>query len=144
MAEAKQGDTVNVHYTGKFDDGEVFDSSADREPLQFTIGTGKMIPGFEKAVLGMNPGESKTAKLVADEAYGEYNQNLLFSIEKSNFNFKGGLEPAVGQYWQVEKDNGQLMNVRVAEVSDQTVTLDANHPLAGKDLTFDIELVEIL
>ena len=144
MAEAKKGDTVNVHYTGKFDDGEVFDSSVDREPLQFTIGTGKMIPGFEKAVLGMNPGESKTAKLTSDEAYGEYNENLLFSIEKSNFNFKGDLEPAVGQYWQVEKDNGQIMNVRVAEVSDQTVTLDAYHPLAGKALTFDIKLVEIL
>lgn len=144
MAQAKHGDTVNVHYTGKFDDGEVFDSSVEREPLQFTIGNGNMIPGFEKAVIDMNPGESKTTKLSADEAYGSYNQNLLFSIEKSSFNFQGDMEPKVGQHWQVEKDNGQIMNVRVADISDQAVTLDANHPLAGKDLTFDIELVEIL
>ena len=144
MAQAKNGDTVNVHYTGKFDDGEVFDSSVDREPLQFTLGNGNMIPGFEKAVLGMNPGESKTTKLPANEAYGEYNKEMVFSIEKSSFNFRGDLEPAVGQYWQIEKDNGQVMNVRVADVSDASVTLDANHPLAGKDLTFDIELVEIL
>ena len=97
MAQAKNGDTVNVHYTGKFDDGEVFDSSVDREPLQFTIGNGNMIPGFEKAVLGMNPGESKTTKLPANEAYGEYNKDMVFSIEKSSFNFRGDMEPAVGQ-----------------------------------------------
>lgn len=142
MAPAKRGNTVTVHYTGKFDDGEVFDTSRDRSPLQFTIGEGSVLPGFERAVVGMNPGENKTIILSADEAYGTRDENLLFTIEKSFF--PKGQEPKVGQFWQVEKDNGQVVNVIVAAISDKAVTLDANHPLAGKALTFDIELVTIV
>lgn len=144
MAQAKQGNTVKVHYTGRFDDGNVFDSSTDREPLQFVIGSGNMIPGFEKAIIGMNTGETKTTKISADDAYGPHHQDRVFAVDKSAFTPGGDIQPEVGQYWQIEKDNGQVMNVVITDISDQKVTLDANHPLAGKDLTFDIELVEVL
>ncbi len=143
MAQAKPGNTVKVHYTGKFDDGEVFDSSVDRDPLEFVIGSGKMIPGFEKAVIGMNVGETRTTTVFADNAYGQYQQDRVFSVEESNFNSGGEIQLKVGQYWQLEKDNGQVINVRIVEISNQKITLDANHPLAGKDLTFDIKLVEV-
>jgi FKBP-type peptidyl-prolyl cis-trans isomerase 2 len=142
MVQAKKGDTVKVHYTGKLDDGTVFDSSVERDPLQFTIGEGQVIPGFEKAVIGMDPGESKTAKLPADEAYGQHREELVAEVEHDKF--PGHVKPQVGQQLQIRHPQGQTHVVRVIDVSESKVTLDANHPLAGQDLTFDIQLKEIL
>ena len=142
MTQAKSGDTVNVHYTGKFDDGEVFDTSKGRDPLKFTVGEGMVIPGFEKAVIGMSAGESKTFRIPKEEAYGPAREELKFSVEKTKF--PENFEPQVGQCLEVHREDGQIMNVVVAEISEQTVMLDANHPMAGKDLNFDIELVEIV
>ncbi|QIZ71154.1 FKBP-type peptidyl-prolyl cis-trans isomerase [Oxynema aestuarii] len=140
MAAAKTGDTVKVHYTGKLEDGTVFDSSVEREPLQFTLGEGQVIPGFEKAALGMNPGDSKTETIPPEEAYGEHREEMVVQVERQQIpdNFA-----KVGQRLQIQQPTGQKIPVVVTEVADATVTLDANHPLAGKSLTFDIEMVEI-
>lgn len=142
MAQVEDGNTVKVHYTGKFEDGTVFDTSADRDPLEFTIGRGQLIPGFEQAVIGMSPGESKTVNIPADEAYGQHNAEMLTEVDRSQF--PADLNPEVGQQLQLNRSDGQTVVVTVASVSESTVTLDANHPLAGKDLIFDIQLVEIL
>lgn len=141
MAQAKQGDTVRVHYTGQFEDGTVFDSSVDREPLEFTIGAGDVIPGFEQAVVGMSPGETKREKIAAENGYGEHHDEMVLDIDRSQL--PPGLNPEVGQELQLTQPNGQPVVVVVTDVSDLTITLDANHPLAGQDLVFDIELVEI-
>ncbi|MBK4729534.1 peptidylprolyl isomerase [Oxynema sp. CENA135] len=140
MAAAKTGDTVKVHYTGKLEDGTVFDSSVEREPLQFTLGEGQVIPGFEKAALGMNPGDSKTETIPPEDAYGEHREEMVVQVERQQIpdNFA-----KVGQRLQIQQPTGQKIPVVVTEVADATVTLDANHPLAGKSLTFDIEMVEI-
>lgn len=140
MAEAKSGDTVRVHYTGRLDSGEVFDSSQGRDPLEFTLGTGQVIPGFEEAVTGMSPGEEKQVKIPADEAYGPRREEMMLVIGRDQL--PEDIEPEAGQQLQMSQA-GQDLVVRVADVSDETVTLDANHPLAGQDLTFDLELVEI-
>jgi len=142
VAEAKQGDTVHVHYTGKLDDGTVFDSSIDREPLEFTLGQGQVIPGFEEAVEGMNPGESKTATIAAAQAYGTHREEMVVSVNRSEL--PPHLDLAVGQQLEIRQPQGDSIVVRVSEVSESTVTLDANHPLAGEDLTFEIQLVEIV
>ena len=142
MAEAKNGDTVKVHYTGKLDDGTVFDTSIDREPMQFTIGEGQLIPDFEQAAVGMNPGESKTIQIPAENAYGPHHQEMIMVVERSQF--PEDLKPEVGQQLQVRQANSQDFVVTVIAVSDSNVTLDGNHPLAGKDLTFDIQLAEIV
>jgi len=141
MPEAKQNDTVRVHYTGKLDDGSVFDSSLEREPIEFTIGEGHVIPGFEQAVVGMNLGETKTVRIQSDDAYGPYREDMVLTVERSQF--PSDIEPAVGQALQVQQSNGEPFVVTVSEVSEASVKLDANHPLAGKDLTFEIQLVEI-
>jgi peptidylprolyl isomerase len=141
MAQVEDGNTVKVHYTGKFEDGTVFDTSGDRDPLEFTIVRGRLIPGFEQAVIGMSPGESKTVNIPAGEAYGQHNAEMLTEVDRSQF--PAHLNPEVGQQLQIDRD-GQRVVVTVASVSESTVTLDANHPLAGKDLIFDIQLVEIL
>lgn len=141
MSEAKQGDRVSVHYTGRLDDGTEFDSSRDRSPLEFTIGEGQVIPGFEEAVVGMDVDESKTISIPATEAYGDYRQEMMFSIERTEL--PPGLEPEVGQRLQKGEPDGSNMVVTVVEISQESVTLDANHPLAGKDLTFDIQLTAI-
>lgn len=141
MPEAKQNDVVRVHYTGKLDDGSVFDSSLEREPIEFTIGEGNVIPGFEQAVVGMNPGETKTVRIVSEEAYGPYRDDMVLTVERSQF--PPDIEPAVGQALQVQQSNGEPFVVTVSEVGEGEVKLDANHPLAGKDLTFNIELVAI-
>jgi FKBP-type peptidyl-prolyl cis-trans isomerase 2 len=141
MGQAKPGDTVKIHYTGKLDDGTVFDSSASREPLEFTLSSGQVIPGFDQAVLGMSPGETKTEKIPMDQAYGPYREEMV--VEVSRQQMPPELEPEVGQQLQVQQPDGQTIPVFVTEVTESTVTLDANHPLAGEDLTFDIELVEI-
>ncbi|MCX6830012.1 MAG: peptidylprolyl isomerase [candidate division Zixibacteria bacterium] len=141
MTQAKHGDTVKVHYTGRFDDGQVFDSSSGREPLQFTIGQGQIIPGFEAAVVGMVPGQTKTEKIPSDQAYGNHDQNMVAEIERKLV--PEGLNPEIGQELEMEHPNGETIPVIVTNVNESHVTIDANHPLAGKDLTFDIELLEI-
>jgi peptidylprolyl isomerase len=141
MVQAKPGDTVKIHYTGKLDDGTVFDSSVNREPLEFTLSGGQVIPGFDEAVLGMSPGESKTQKIPMDQAYGPHREEMVLEISRQQI--PPELEPEVGQQLQVQQENGQTIPVFVTEVTESNVTLDANHPLAGEDLTFDIQLVEI-
>jgi FKBP-type peptidyl-prolyl cis-trans isomerase 2 len=141
MAQAKNGDQVKVHYTGKLNDGTVFDSSEGREPLEFTIGSGRIIPGFENAVIGMKEGDSTTVNISTEDAYGEYNEKLVQVIERTTL--PEDLEPEVGQRLEAVRGDGTRLAVQVMEVNDTNVTLDANHPLAGKELIFDIELVKI-
>lgn len=140
MRKASSGDTVQVHYTGKLDDGSVFDSSRAREPLEFTVGSGQVIAGFDDAVTGMAPGDEKTVRIPAEEAYGARRDDLRFTVGREQF--PDDLDPEVGQQLQMSQD-GQVAVVTVAAVSGEGVTLDANHPLAGRDLTFDLELVGI-
>lgn len=142
MAKAKSGDTVKVHYTGKLTDGSVFDSSVDREPLEFEIGSGMIIAGFENGVVGLEPGESKTVNVAASEAYGDYNQGLVYEIDRNQL--PEGMVPQVGDQLESVQSDGSRVRVVISSVSENSVTIDANHPLAGKDLVFDIELVEIL
>jgi len=142
MAQAKHGDTVKVHYTGKLEDGTVFDTSINRDPLQFTIGEGQIIPGFEQAVVGMNPGESKTTKVPADKAYGSHHKEKVLVVDRNQLPVD--LKPEVGQKLQIRRTDGQIIIVTVTAVSESSVTLDANHPLAGKDLAFDIHLIELV
>lgn len=141
MAQAKHGDTVKVHYTGKLDDGTVFDSSTDRDPLEFTIGAGNIIPGFEKAVVGMAQGESKTEIIPTEQAYGPYMEEMVVTIDRQQM--PPEIEPEVGQQLHIQQPDGQLLPVMVTNISNGNVTLDANHPLAGENLTFDIKLVDI-
>lgn len=141
MAPARDGDTVKVHYTGKLADGTVFDSSKERDPLEFTIGEGRIISGFEQAVVGMSPGDSKTADVSPEEAYGPHRKEMVLVVERKEL--PEDLEPEVGQQLQLRQDDGRAVIVTITQASEANVTLDANHPLAGKDLTFDIELVEI-
>ena len=139
---AKQGDTVRVHYTGRLEDGSVFDTSLGRDPIEFILGAGQVIPGFEEAIVGMNPGESKVVKVLAEQAYGLYRPDLVVEIARSEVPPELDLE--VGLQLVLRQPEGQLIPVTVAELSESTVTLDANHPLAGQDLTFDIQLLEVV
>ena len=141
-AQAKVGDTIRVHYTGTLDNGTVFDSSGGREPLQFTIGRGQMIPGFDKGVVGLNLSESKTITIPADQAYGPYRADLVQVVARDQLPTDSELE--VGQVLQASQPNGQIILVTITNVTDSDVTLDANHRLAGKTLTFEIRLVEIV
>jgi len=141
MMRAKDGDTVRVQYTGRLDDGSVFDSSVERETLQFTIGKGQVLNGVEQAVIGMRPQESKTILVPAAEAYGPHRDEMTTEVQRSQF--PDSVKLKVGQRLQIKQKNGQSIAVSVLGLSDSTVTLDANHPLAGKDLTFDLQLVEI-
>lgn len=143
MAQAKKGDTVKVHYTGKLTTGEVFDSSEENGngPLEFTIGEGDVIPGFDEAVIGMSSGEEKTVTIPVDQAYGPRMEELVAEVEREYL--PQDAEPKLGQQYEVTQDDGQVFNVTVTEMNDTTVTLDANHPLAGRDLVFEIKLVEI-
>ena len=141
MAQAKTGDAVKVHYTGKLGDDVVFQTSVGRKPLQFIIGEEQLIPAFEQALIGMNPGESKNIKIPADEAFGPYRKELVQTIDRSQF--PTDLEPAVGQKLNMSNDGGRAIVVTVIDFSESGVTLDANHPLAGEDLAFDIKLEEI-
>jgi cyclophilin family peptidyl-prolyl cis-trans isomerase/FKBP-type peptidyl-prolyl cis-trans isomerase 2 len=140
--QAEVGDTVRVHYTGRLGNGTEFDSSLEREPLQFTIGLGQMISGFEQAAIGMSPGEWRTVTIPADEAYGPYDEDLVTVVDRNEL--PPGQDPVVGQRFQGQTPDGLISIYTVIDVSESTVTLDGNHPLAGKDLTFDIQLVEIL
>lgn len=139
---AKKGDKVKVHYTGKFDDGKVFDTSEERDPLEFTIGSGQVIPGFENGVIGMEVGEEKTIHIPADQAYGQRNEELVQEVPRDRFAQDMKLD--IGQGLQLRTKDGHSMVVLVKAFTSETVTLDANHPLAGKDLNFDLKLVEIV
>ncbi|MHB9038611.1 MAG: FKBP-type peptidyl-prolyl cis-trans isomerase [Armatimonadota bacterium] len=141
MAQAKQGDSVKVEYTGKLKDGSVFDTSANREPLEFTIGGGQIIPDFEDAVVGMNPGDSKTIDVPAERAYGPRHEDMVLAIDRAQF--PEDINPEVGEQLEIRQPDGRAAVVTVTEVSDKDVILDANHPLAGEDLTFDIQLVAV-
>ncbi len=138
---AKTGDTVKVHYTGALEDGTVFDTSVGGEPLAFTLGQGLVIPGFEQAVTGMKVGESKTVDIPAEQAYGPYLDDLIVVVPRDEL--PEDLEPEVGQQLQMSQPDGSYIVVRITEVSETTMTIDANHLLAGQNLTFEIELVEI-
>ena len=140
MASAKSGDTVRVHYTGKLEDGSVFDSSDGRDPLEFTVGSGQVIPGFDQAVAGMKPGEERQVKIPAAEAYGDRKDDLVIVVERAQL--PPDIDPAVGQQLQLSQE-GRAFVVTVADVNEQNITLDANHPLAGEDLVFELQLVEI-
>lgn len=142
MTQAKQGDTVNVHYTGKLEDGTVFDTSRSRHPLQFTIGKGQVIAGFEHAIIGMNLGESKTMTVPVEQAYGDRRQDMIVTVQRDQL--PPDLNPAVGQRLELTQTDDQTILVTVTDMTDATLTLDANHPLAGKDLTFEIELLKIV
>ena len=141
MAEAKTNDTVKVHYTGRLIDGTVFDSSLGREPLEFTIGQKAVIAGFEEGIIGMAVGETKTVSIASQNAYGPYLDDLVGTI--SRVHISPDIELKVGTILQMQAPDGGVTLVRVKELNDENVTLDANHPLAGKDLTFDINLLEI-
>lgn len=142
MEVAKKGNRVKVHYTGKLQDGTIFDSSIEREPLEFVVGDGNMIKGFDKAVEGMQKGETVTANIPSSEAYGERRTDMMVEVPIDQV--PENINPAVGQQLSIQQANGQAMPVVVTAVSDDKITLDANHPLAGKDLTFEINLVEIV
>ena len=137
---ANNGSRVKVHYTGKLDDGSVFDSSLKREPLEFKLGSGQVIPGFEEAVLSMQVGETKTVTIPADQAYGQKREDLILVIEKEKV--PADLEPKVGDKLQMKQPNGAPVVVLITDMNEKTITLDANHALAGKDLTFELTLVE--
>lgn len=141
MAQAKEGDKVRIHYTGRLDDGTVFDTSENRDPLEFKVGEGRVIPGFEEAVVGMDEGEEKTATIPAEQAYGPRRNDLLIAVEREAL--PEDVDPEVGQQLQMRANDGQTVPVRVADVDEEKVVLDANHPLAGRDLTFDIHLVAV-
>jgi peptidylprolyl isomerase len=141
MSKARKGDTVKVHYTGKLDDGTVFDSSENREPLEFKIGEGQVIAGFDEAVVGMDKGESKTVRITAENAYGPHRQEMVVEVDRDRL--PADREPKKGDLWQIHRDNDEPIVVLIADVDDSKVTLDANHPLAGKDLIFDIRVEEI-
>ncbi|MDZ7699272.1 MAG: peptidylprolyl isomerase [Deltaproteobacteria bacterium] len=141
MTAAKNGDTVKIHYTGKLNDGNVFDSSLEKDPLEFKVGDNQVIEGFEEAVIGMSPMENKTTTIPSDKAYGEYRDDMVIEVDKAQF--PDNIDPEVGQQLELRQENGQKVVVSVADVNDSAVTLDANHPLAGKDLTFEIQLLEI-
>ena len=141
MTQAKQGDTVHVHYRGTLDDGTEFDSSAGSDPIIFTLGAGQVIPGFEEAIEGMAAGDKKTQRIEAQNAYGDRRDELVFTVGREQM--PDGAEVEVGDMLRVGFPDGSNAAVQVAALDGETVTLDANHPLAGKDLTFELELVTI-
>jgi peptidylprolyl isomerase/FKBP-type peptidyl-prolyl cis-trans isomerase SlpA len=141
VARAKEGDEVRVHYTGKLEDGTVFDTSQEGEPLSFTIGEDRVIPGFEEAVVGMEPGDSKTQTIEPENAYGEHREDMVMELDKGQI--PDEVEPQVGQQLQLRLENGQTVPVLITALGEDTVTIDANHPLAGRTLTFEIELIDV-
>ena len=141
MSQVKTGDTVHIHYTGRLNDGTVFDTSEDREPLSFELGEGTVIPGFEEAVTGMEPGDKKTTKITAEEAYGARREDMVVTVAREHL--PEGVEPKVGEVLQMSSGDDQTFNVVVSEIGEDSIVLDANHPLAGEDLTFEIELVKV-
>jgi len=142
MSQANTGDIVKIHYTGTLEDGKQFDSSEGREPLQFELGAGQVVPGFDKAVSGMTVGDTKSVTIAPEDAYGERNEQAVQEVPKSALPEE--LEPEAGMMLQAQNQNGQPVQLTVVAVNDESITVDANHPLAGKTLNFDINLVAIV
>lgn len=142
MAQAKIGDTVKVHYNGKLDTGILFDTSEGSDPLEFEIGSGCLIAGFEEAMVGMSPGESRTVQIPPEKAYGRYRDDRVFKIDKKDLPEE--IVPAEGMTLEVCASNGVAVPVQITEIQGSTITLDANHPLSEQTLTFEIKLVEIV
>jgi FKBP-type peptidyl-prolyl cis-trans isomerase 2 len=141
MSQAKNGHTVKVNYTGRLSDGRVFDTNENRQPLQFVLGENRLISGFEQAILGMSPGDSKTVQVPAEEAYGPRRDEMVLTIDRAQFS--EGVEPEVGQSLQLKQTDGSSFGATVTHVTESAITVDANHPLAGQALTFEIVLLEI-
>ena len=141
MSAIAEGSKVKVHYTGTFDDGEVFDSSRQTDPFEFEVGAGQVIPGLDSAVVGMEAGETKQIRLEEEEAYGPYREEMVFDADPSQF--EEGLSPQVGQQFQTQLQDGSPLLLTVKAVEDGKITLDANHPMAGKALNFDLEIVDV-
>lgn len=143
MVRVLPGNTIAIHYTGKFEDGTVFDSTENEDPYTFTQGEGDVLPAVQRAVLGMGLGETKTVQIPEEEAYGSYNPALMVQVDRMVFDQRG-VKPELGMEFQVKQDDGNPLPVRVTEIGESTVTLDANHPLAGRSIIFDLILVDIL
>ncbi|MBO3097668.1 FKBP-type peptidyl-prolyl cis-trans isomerase [Gelidibacter pelagius] len=141
MSQVKENDTVKVHYTGKLTNGQVFDSSLEREPLEITVGEGKLIPGFENALINMKVNEKKTVEIVKEEAYGDIQKELFHQVTKDQL--PQDIQPEVGMGLASKAPDGTEHQFRVVEVKEDHIVVDGNHPLAGQDLVFDLELVEI-
>lgn len=141
MSAAQSGDTVHVHYTGTLNDGQEFDSSREREPLEFTIGSGQVIAGFNEAVTGMAVGDSKSVTIPADQAYGVHNPDMVQAVPRNAI--PPDIEMQVGLILSARSPEGQNVNFKVVDFDAEKVTVDGNHPLAGEDLTFALELVAI-
>lgn len=142
MEKAKQGDKVKVHYKGFLEDGTVFDSSFDQDPLEFTIGNGEIIPGFENAVIGMEVGETKVVDLAPEDGYGEYNEMAKLEVPRESL--PEHIQPEIGMMLQLTTPQNTQVLVRITDMDDTNVVLDANHPLAGKNLKFEIQLVDLV
>ncbi len=140
--EVKKGDTVKIHYTARLKDGEVFESSKGHVPFQFTVGEGSVIPGLEKAIIGMKVGETKTIEVPPEEGFGPRREDLIFKVERNTI--PSDINPFIGQNLQMRHPDGGIVNLVVTDMDDETITLDANHPLAGNTIIFDVELVEIV
>ncbi|MEW6674441.1 MAG: peptidylprolyl isomerase [Nitrospirota bacterium] len=142
MAVVKEGDMVRVHYTGRLDDGTVFDSSEDSALLEFTVGKGEVFPHLEESIIGMGPGESKTIRIPMEEAYGPHMEERVFEFDRKRA--PEGFDPVVGQRVQMFRADGLPVRATVIGKSETSFTMDCNHPLSGKDLIFDITLIEIV
>ncbi len=142
MKTVQLDDVIRVHYTGKLEDGTEFDSSKGKDPIEFKVGQGNLIPGFEKGVVGMKLGETKTISIPSEEAYGDRQEELIAKIDKKEF--PSNISPKTGMQLQVKRPDGQTMPVMIIDVSEDTVTLDGNPPLAGETLIFDVEIVEFV
>ena len=141
MSNAQHGDTVTVHYTGQLENGDIFADSKDDDPIEITIGDGQYIPGFENGVIGMEVGETKTVTLPPEQAFGTRHQELIVKADKNQF--PEHLVPAIGQQFQIRNEDGKTLEVTITELDEKTATLDANHPLAGYTLTFNIHLIAV-
>lgn len=141
MKEAQVGDLVRVHYTGKLMSGEVFDSSKDRDPLEFTLGNQELLAGFEEGVVGLKPGESKSVTLEPEEAFGDRREDLVLEVAKNEF--PQHINPSVGLQLRLTNSSGDALTAVITEVGKESVTVDGNHPMAGQTVVFDIELLEI-
>lgn len=141
MSQVKENDTVKVHYTGKLEDGQIFDSSIEREPLEFTLGQGQLIPGFENGILDMSVNQKKTIHIPSAEAYGQVQDELFQEIPKKEL--PEDIKPEIGMGLVSKTPDGREIQLVVSEVKPESIVVDANHPLAGKDLVFDIEVLEI-
>lgn len=141
MIQVKENNTVKVHYTGKLSDGQIFDSSEGKEPLEFTLGQGRLIPGFEKGLIDMKLNEKKTITVSKEEGYGEPREELIQEVQKSQL--PPDMAPEVGMGLISKTEDGQEMNLVIVEVKEEIIIIDGNHPLAGKELVFDLEVVDI-